>query len=113
MSLLRLRPEYIGPFQGLIAGSLAFLGRLDEARAVLERAGVADSRPALAAKSRPGCGRKTMPCGARACGWRRANVHDAGPSPRRDPRRCAKVRFRRAASAGTQIRDFSEPPERL
>ena len=35
--LVRLRPEY-GPDQGLIAGSLAFLGRLDEARAVLERA---------------------------------------------------------------------------
>jgi adenylate cyclase len=33
----RLRPEY-GNSQGLIAGSLAFLGRLDEARAVLERA---------------------------------------------------------------------------
>ena len=36
--LARLRPEY-GPVHGYIAGSLAFLGRLDEARAVLERAG--------------------------------------------------------------------------
>jgi hypothetical protein len=33
-----------------------------------------------------------MPCGTRACGWRRAKPHDAGPSPRRDPRQCAKVR---------------------
>ena len=39
--LARLRPEY-GPVHGYIAGSLALLGRLDEARAVLERAG---SRP--------------------------------------------------------------------
>jgi adenylate cyclase len=38
--LVRLRPEYAGPTQGLIAGSLAFLGRLDEAHAVLERAGL-------------------------------------------------------------------------
>jgi adenylate cyclase len=37
--LVRLRPEY-GPTHGYIAGSLAFLGRLDEARAVLERAGL-------------------------------------------------------------------------
>jgi adenylate cyclase len=37
--LVRLRPEY-GPAQGMIAGSLAFLGRLDEAREVLERAGL-------------------------------------------------------------------------
>jgi adenylate cyclase len=37
--LVRLRPEY-GPVQGLIAGSLALLGRRDEARAVLERAGI-------------------------------------------------------------------------
>jgi adenylate cyclase len=35
--LVRLRPES-GPNDGYIAGSLAFLGRLDEARAVLERA---------------------------------------------------------------------------
>ena len=39
--LARLRPEY-GPVHGYIAGSLALLGRRDEARAVLERAG---SRP--------------------------------------------------------------------
>ena len=39
--LARLRPEY-GPVPGYIAGSLALLGRRDEARAVLERAG---SRP--------------------------------------------------------------------
>ena len=36
---VRLRPEYYGPMRGLIAGSLAFLGRLDEARAALERFG--------------------------------------------------------------------------
>jgi adenylate cyclase len=35
--LVRLRPES-GPNEGYIAGCLAFLGRLDEARAVLERA---------------------------------------------------------------------------
>jgi adenylate cyclase len=35
--LVRLRPES-GPNDGYIAGCLAFLGRLDEARAVLERA---------------------------------------------------------------------------
>ena len=35
--LARLRPEY-GPTHGYIAGSLGFLGRLDEARAVLGRA---------------------------------------------------------------------------
>jgi adenylate cyclase len=40
--LARLRPEY-GPVHGYIASSLALLGRRDEARAVLERAG---SRPA-------------------------------------------------------------------
>jgi adenylate cyclase len=37
--LVRLRPEY-SPSQELIAASLAFLGRLDEAREVLERAGL-------------------------------------------------------------------------
>jgi adenylate cyclase len=37
--LIRLRPEW-GPAQELIAGSLAFLGRPDEARAVLKRAGL-------------------------------------------------------------------------
>jgi adenylate cyclase len=36
--LVRLRPEY-GSVQARIAGCLAFLGRLDEAHAVLERAG--------------------------------------------------------------------------
>jgi adenylate cyclase len=36
--IVRLRPEYV-PVQGLLVGSQAFLGRLDEARAVLERAG--------------------------------------------------------------------------
>jgi adenylate cyclase len=36
---VRLRPEH-GPTHGYVAGSLAFLGRLDEARAVLERAGL-------------------------------------------------------------------------
>jgi adenylate cyclase len=37
--LVRLRPEW-GPAQERIAGSLALLGRLDEAREVLERAGL-------------------------------------------------------------------------
>jgi adenylate cyclase len=37
--LVRLRPEN-GPNHGYIAGSLAFLGRLDEARAVLGLAGL-------------------------------------------------------------------------
>jgi adenylate cyclase len=37
--LVRLRPEFRGTIQGSIAGCLAFLGRLDEARDVLERAG--------------------------------------------------------------------------
>ena len=37
--LARLRPEY-GPVDVLIAGSLGLLGRRDEARAVLERAGL-------------------------------------------------------------------------
>jgi adenylate cyclase len=41
---VRLRPEYYGPIRGLIAGSLAFLGRLDEARAALERFGLPDPR---------------------------------------------------------------------
>ena len=63
----------------MIAGSLAFLGRLDEARAVLERAG-SQLPDRVGSKDRPGCGRKTMPCGARACGWRRAKPHDAGQS---------------------------------
>ena len=35
-------------------------------------------------KDRPGCGRKTLPCGSRACGLRRAKPYDAGPSPRHD-----------------------------
>ncbi|HTC79607.1 MAG TPA: hypothetical protein VK657_13410, partial [Terriglobales bacterium] len=37
--LARLRPEY-GPNQEMIAGSLAFLGRLDEARQVVKGAGL-------------------------------------------------------------------------
>ncbi len=36
---VRLRPEFTGNIQGMIAGCLAFLGRRDEARAVLERFG--------------------------------------------------------------------------
>jgi adenylate cyclase len=42
--LLRLRPEY-GPNHGYLAASLAFVGRLDEARAVLERAGLQIPNP--------------------------------------------------------------------
>ena len=44
--LVRLRPEW-GYAQALIAGSLAFLGRLDEAREVLERARLQRSDPRM------------------------------------------------------------------
>ena len=52
-----------------MAASLAYLGRLDEAREVLERAG-SQLQTRVISKDRPGCGRRIMRCGWRAGGGR-------------------------------------------
>ena len=75
--LVRLRPEY-GPNHGYIAGSLAFLGRLDEARAVLERAGLRLPRPALAAKT-------ALVAAGRLCLAERGPAAGGGRNPKRRP----------------------------
>ena len=65
--VVRLRRGYIGP---PVYRCVAGLSRpLAEARAVLERTGARFPEQAGVVQQRPPwCGRKTLPCGARACG---------------------------------------------
>jgi adenylate cyclase len=76
--VVRLRPGYIMA-HGTIAASLAHLGRIDEARDVLDRARALfpEQFPRLCSRTdTPGCSRKITRCGRRACGWRWARRPD-------------------------------------
>jgi len=96
-------------YRGL-ASCYAHMGRLDEARAVIERL-----RAISPMRSRSRCairGPSSANCTFRAGAWWPAKRHEPDPSARRDPRRrCAKVRFRRDASTATQIGNGGSPPK--